>query len=463
MLSNSITVAQLGQSGSASHITTFLGMFVPNQGNFQVHIPGSSLVQPSPDNLALYQGGPVSSSDQSTTSIASAQNGTDVNLRDAGILTLHTIISQEKRQVQQVLASIVTLQKGSRGGTVKTTRSCPVRDAYLLMPNNALSLGRLAAGQTKQVMLKLSNAPLNPGQTLADLIVQMSGSSYPYGSYPYGTVNGSQTQSEWQRHLSILLTLDGKGYYGFPCPSPCPIAVSNPPANQGQGLLGALGALGGNVTSSSYVTSSSFVTSSIASYSSSINLVPLSGGPLTAYNGGDPLLVPGSPVTLIGWADNPLDSTNAVTINDISPTGLHETLVQAPLSVDLAGALNLPSSFIPGQLIDVQGNGVQVQFPGFYALSAGSMTFEYAVPNIANLHISGLVISELSGANPAATGGNTGGISSLPFRLYNWRSGSWDGISLNQGTFNTPNSIPYIPPCGLFFFQLDFKATSTTN
>src|SRR5258708_22729923 len=149
-------------------------------------------------------------------------------------------------------------------------------------------------------MLKLSNAPISPGQTLADLIVQMSGSSYPYGSYPYGTVNGSQTQSEWQRHLSILLTLDGKGYYGFPCPSPCPIAVSNPPANQGQGLLGALGALGGNVTSSSYVTSSSFVTSSIASYSSSINLVPLAGRPFTAYNAGVPLLFPHLPVTLLG-------------------------------------------------------------------------------------------------------------------------------------------------------------------
>src|SRR6266704_1882637 len=197
ILSNSITVAQLGQSGSASHITTFLGVFVPNQGDFQVHIPGSSLVQPSPDNLAFYQGGPVSSSDQSTTSIASAQNGTDVNLRDAGIWTLHTIISEQDRQLHQGLASHLSLQNGTLEGTVTNTLSYPLSDAYLLMPNNALSLGRLAAGQTKRVMLKLSNAPLNPGQTLADLIVQMSGSSYPYGSYPYGTVNGSQTRSEW--------------------------------------------------------------------------------------------------------------------------------------------------------------------------------------------------------------------------------------------------------------------------
>jgi len=463
ILSNSITVAQLGQSGSASHITTYLGVFVPNQGNFQVHIPGSSLVQPSPDNLAYYQGGPVSSSDQTTTSITSAQNGTEVNLQDAGIWTLHTIISEQDRQLHQGLASHLSLQNGTLEGTVTNTLSYPLNDAYLLLPNNALSLGRLAAGQTKQVVLKLSNAPLNPGQTLADLIAQMSGSSYPYGSYPYGAVNGSKAKSEWQRHLSILLTLDGKGYYGFPCPSPCPIAVSNPPAMQSPGLLGALGVLGGNVTSSSYVMSSSYVTSSIASYSSTISLVPLLGGSLTTYNGGDPLLVPGSPVTLIGWADNPLDSTSAVTINDISPTGLHETLVQAPLSVDLAGALNLPSSFIPSQLIDVQGNGVQVQFPGTYALSAGSMTFEFAVPNIANMRISGLVISELSSTNPSAIGVINPGVSSPPFRLYNWRSGTWDVISLNQGTFTTHNVNAYIGPGGRVLLQIVFKDSSAAG
>ena len=450
ILSNSITVAQLGQSGSASHITTYLGVFVPNQGDFQVHIPGSSLVQPSPGNLLLYQSGPVSSSDQTVTSIASAQNGSDVNLRNAGIWTLHTIISEQDHQLPQGLSSHLSFQNGMLEGTVTNTLGYALSDVYLLMPNNALSLGRLSAGQTKQVILKLSNAPLNPGQTLADLIVQMSGSSYPYGSYPYSTGNGAQTQSEWQRHLSILLTLDGKGYYGFPCPSPCPVAVSNPVVSQPPGLLGALGVLGGGVTSSSFVSSSSFVTSSIASNGSNVTLVPFAGGPLTAT---DPLLVPGSPVTLIGWADNPLDSTNAVTINGNSPTGTHETLVQAPLNVDLAGALDLPPSFIPGQLIDVQGNGVQVQYPGLYALSAGSMTFEFAVPNIANLHLSGLVISESSGANQPVTGIT----SPLPFRLYNWHSDSWDAISLNQGTFTTHNTSAYIGPGGRVLLQMVYQ------
>ena len=452
VLSNSITVAQLGQSGSATHITTYLGVFVPSQGNFQIHIPDSSLVQPSADNLAFYQGGSVSSSGQSTTSIASVQNGTDVNLRDASIWTLHTIVSEQDRQLHQGLASHLSLQNGVLVGTVTNTLSYPLSDAYLLMPNNALRLGHLAAGQTKQIVLKLSNAPLNPGQTLADLIVQMSGSAYPYGPYPYGTGNGVQAQTEWQRHLSILLTLDGKGYYGFPCPGPCPIAATNQQASQAQGLIGALGAIGGNVTSSGSV-----------GYSTNINLVPLlpfSGGPLAVDNNHDALLVPGSPVTLIGWANSSLDSTNAVTINDISPTGLHETLVQAPLSVDLAGALNLPPSFIPSQLIDVEGSGIQVQIPGSYAMTTGSMTFEFAVPNIASLQISGLTISVSSGANQSASGIVTSSPNILPFHLYNWHSGSWNAISLNQGTFTTHNVSAYIGPGGRVLLQLVNKDNS---
>jgi uncharacterized membrane protein YhaH (DUF805 family) len=452
VLSNSITVAQLGQSGSATHITTYLGVFVPSQGNFQIHIPDSSLVQPSADNLAFYQGGSVSSSGQSTTSIASVQNGTDVNLRDASIWTLHTIVSEQDRQLHQGLASHLSLQNGVLVGTVTNTLSYALSDAYLLMPNNALRLGHLAAGQTKQIVLKLSNAPLNPGQTLADLIVQMSGSAYPYGPYPYGTGNGVQAQTEWQRHLSILLTLDGKGYYGFPCPGPCPIAATNQQASQAQGLIGALGAIGGNVTSSGSV-----------GYSTNINLVPLlpfSGGPLAVDNNHDALLVPGSPVTLIGWANSSLDSTNAVTINDISPTGLHETLVQAPLSVDLAGALNLPPSFIPSQLIDVEGSGIQVQIPGSYAMTTGSMTFEFAVPNIASLQISGLTISVSSGANQSASGIVTSSPNILPFHLYNWHSGSWNAISLNQGNFTTHNVSAYIGPGGRVLLQLVNKDNS---
>jgi hypothetical protein len=43
ILSDSITIAQLNQDGSSAHMTTYLGVFVPNEGNYQVHIPGMGL------------------------------------------------------------------------------------------------------------------------------------------------------------------------------------------------------------------------------------------------------------------------------------------------------------------------------------------------------------------------------------------------------------------------------------
>jgi len=436
ILSNSISVAQLGQNGSSTHITTYLGVFVPNQGDFQIHIPGSGLVQPSPDNFSFYQSGPVGSPDQSATSIATVQSGTNVNLKSASIWTLHTIVSDQDRPLHQGLVSHLALRDGTLVGTVTNTLGYPLSDVYLLMPNNALGLGYLGPGQTKQVMLKLSGVPLNPGQTLADLIAQISGSSYPYSSYPYGSGNGSQPRTEWQRHLTILFALDGKGYYSFPCPGPCPISIPNGQINHAPGLVNPLVAVSGRGTYSS----------------SSVSLAPLSGWPWSA--GSDSLLVPGSPVTLIGWAENPLDSTGNVTINDTSPTGLHETLVETPLNVDLSGTLDLPPSFIPSHLIDVQGSGIQVQFPGFYTMSTGSMTFEFAVPNIANLRISGLTISEPSGANQAAIGVVSSDGSSLPFRLYNWHTGTWDTISLNNDSFTTNNVSAYIGPGGRVLLQL---------
>jgi hypothetical protein len=435
ILSNSISVAQLGQNGSSTHITTYLGVFVPNQGNFQIHIPGSGLVQPSSDSFSFYQSGPVGSPDQSATTIASVESGTDVNLKSASIWTLHTIVSDQDRPLHRGLVSHLALQNGTLIGSVTNTLGYSLSDVYLLMPNNALGLGYLAPGQTKQVVLKLSSTPLNPGQSLADVIAQISGSS-PYSSYPYGSGNGSQPRTEWQRHLTILFALDGKGYYSFPCSGPCPIGIPyqriQPP-----GLVNPLIAISGSGTYSS---------------SSSVLLTPLSGGPLSTE--GDSLLVPGSPITLIGWTENPLDSTDNVTINDTSPTGLHETLVEAPLDVNLSGVLNLPPSFIPGHLIDVQGNGIQVQFPGFYTMSTGSMTFEYAVPNIANLRISGLTISESSGANQSPTGIVSSDGSSLPFRLYNWHTGSWNPISLNNDSFTTNNISAYIGPGGRILLQI---------
>ncbi len=433
ILSDSITIARLGQNGSPAHFTTYLGVFVPNEGNYQVYIPGNGLVQPSPDNIPFLQSGPTGPTQESPTTIAPAQGGNDVNLQDVNIWTLHTILSEQDRQIHNGLVSHLTLQNGTLIGTVTNTLGYALSDAFLLMPNDAFSLGHLAAGQTKQVLFKLSSAPFDPNASMAELIALNTGSP-SYDSLP------ASPQTQWQRHLEILFALDGQGFFGFspPCLGQCslPVPVLQAP-------LGIDSSLTGNGTT----------------YSTGVSMV-FSPGWQFAGSTNDPLLVPGSPVTLIGWAENPSDSTGNVTVNDINPTGLHETLVQAPLGVKLAGSLDLPPNFIEGQLVDVEGNNAQIKFPGVYTISTGSMTFEFQVPDTANLRVSGLTFSEPSNVNLIAQVGTVVDSGTLPFRLYNWHTNSWDAISLNQNSFTTNNVSAYIGPHGRILLQLANKDSS---
>src|SRR5207248_2026416 len=180
-----------------------------------------------------------------------------------------------------------------------------------------------------------------------------------------------------------------------------------------------------------------------------------SGGPgLGTTNGSDPLLVAGSPATLIGWADQsnqPTDTTNNVTVNGVNPSGLQETLVQAPLNVNFSGTLNLPPNFITGQLINVQGNSVQIQPAGSqsggevtYTLTTGSLTFEFTVPE--KLQASTLTISEPSNLSqvpggftlPSSGIGSVVDANHLQASLYNWQTGSWDTMTLSDFSFSTP-------------------------
>lgn len=425
ILSDSITIAQLGQNGLPASVTTYVGVFVPNEGNFQVHISGNGLVQPSPDNLPSFQGQPINPTAESPATIAPAQNGNDVNLQDVTIWTLHAILSQQDRQVHKGLVSELTIQNGSLVGTVTNTLGYALSDTFVLTPNDAFRLGKLAAGETKHIRFKLSSLPLAANSTLADLVANNTNSPL-YDELP------AQPKNAWQRHLAMLYALDGEGFYGSPSSSlPC-TGQCNP-------LLPLLPApLGINPVT----------TSSGTAFSS---ILPTPGWEFTSTRVTDPLLVSGSAATLIGWAENPLDASDSVTINNINPGGVHETLIQAPLTANLAGSLNFPPNFIEGQLIDTEGSGVQLRYPGVYAMSIGSMTFEYAVPGMTNLRISGLTIAEPPDIN--ALVGSFVDTSSLLFRLYNWHSNSWDAFSLSRGTFTTNNVSAYIGPGGRILLQ----------
>lgn len=438
ILSNSITIARFGTSppcslsicdgkgrGVAASLTTYMGVFVPNEGDFHIHIAGDALAQPSPDALPTTRSGLVSPTEESGARITPVQGGTDLTVQNASIWTLHSILLQREQQLPLRLVSHLVIQNGTLTGTVTNTFGYALSDAFLLLPNDVLSLGHLAAGQTKQVRLKLSSAPLPPNATLADLVALVTNAP------AYDTLPASP-RTAWQRHLAMLYALDGEGFYGPP--APCPGSCTTPVP-----LLPFLPAL-----------------PSIAPAANSgvPSLIVTPGWPYTGTRDTDPLLVPGSPATLIGWAENPVVPGDNVTINDINPPGLHETLIQAPLTVNLSGVLNLPPNYIAGHLVAVEGSNMQFQYPGVYTISTGRMTFEYDIPGVTGLRISGLTIAEPPNINLYAQSGSIIDPDSLPFRLYNWHSNAWRDISLSQGTFTTNDVSAYIGPGGRVLLQL---------
>jgi hypothetical protein len=426
VLSNRVSIIQLNQGGSSAHITTYLGTFVLNQGDYQLHISGNSLIQPSPGQQ-LNNG--ASTNAEPITTITPGQNGTDVNLQGVNFSTVSSLLSEQDLKMHGGIPAQLTLANGILTGTVTNTLSYSLRDVYVLMNNNFVRIGDLPSGRSAQVHLELNNSPAAPNMTLADQIAQ----SYQLPT-PYSAIagNGSFPQNELQRHLAILSALSGDGGYTY---SSC---------------------VSGSCTGNSMVTS----------YPPRLKAggVFFSGGPgLGTTNGSDPLLVAGSPATLIGWADQsnqPTDTTNNVTVNGANPSGLQETLIQAPLNINFSGTLNLPPNFITGQLINAQGNSVQIQSAGAYTLTTGSLTFEFIVPK--KLQASNLTISEPSNlsqvlgsfALPGSGAGPLVDANNLQASLYNWQSRSWDTFTLSSFSFSTIDTGAYIGQGGRVLLQL---------
>ena len=417
ILSNRVSIIQLNQGGSSAYITTYLGTFVLDQGDYQVHIPGNGLIQPSSDQQ--FNNGSSADSEPITT-IIPGQNGTEVNLQGVNFSTVSSLLSEQDLKMPGGITAQLTLASGTLIGTVTNRLSYSLRDVYVLMNNNFVRIGDLLAGQSAQVHLRLNSSIANPAITLADQIAESYQLPTPYSAIAEN--NGSSHQDELQRHLAILSALSGEGEYAYTACS--------------------FGSCKGISVVSSY-------------------LPRLKGPALGTTNSSDPLLVAGSAATLIGWADPSSQSTNTtnnVTVNGTSPSGLQETLVQAPLNVIFSGTLNLPPDFITGQIINVQGNSVQIQPTGAYTLTTGNLTFEFTVPT--KLQVSNLTISEPSNLSqgaitlPGSGAGSVVDANQLQASLYNWQTGSWDTITLNNFSFSTPDAGVYIGQSGRVLLQL---------
>lgn len=387
---NSISIIQLNQGGQFAHVTTFFSVFTPGQGDFQVHIPARTLAQPVTDQPFQGDSRVVFNSDYHPA-FTVGQNETDVDLPDAGSWSLRGIVSEGDQKLGGGLLSGLALRNGSLVGTVTDTLDTSLSDVYILMPYSFAYIGKLPAGQAQQVNVPLHSSTLNSAGTLADQIARDNHLPVPY--FPY--THGSQPQNDFQRHLAILSALSGEGYSYPNCSGPC---------------------------------------STYAIISEHLITTPPAFGPKgIPLDASDSLLVAGAPATLIGWADRPVDATNGVTINGASAGGTHDEFIQVPLGIDFSGAI--PAGFIPGQVIDAQGNEVQIISPDVYSMNTGSITFEFTLPD--NLQLNTMTITEPFLGQPVLDSKH------VQVRLYNWVTGSWDVIALNNFTFTTENVRTY--------------------
>ena len=142
-------------------------------------------------------------------------------------------------------------------------------------------------------------------------------------------------------------------------------------------------------------------------------------------------------------------------------------MLQAPLNVNLAGSVTLPTSFVDGHMVDVQNQSanIQVQLPGIYTMTTGSVTFEMTIPNNAKLHVTSATISEPSDINQAlqasgASPGTVNDVSSAQVNVYNWQTGKWDTVSVSNGVITLANPNAYIGPNGRVLLQISNQDAS---
>ena len=426
IVGSSISIMQLGtinNNASNAHVTTYVGVFVPNQGNYVVHLAGNNLVQPIGAGSGIYSGSNTLSSGPLSV-ITATSNGTDASLQGVNIWTLQSLASNYDTQVKGGITSRLQMNGNTLEGSVTNSLPYALDDAYVLIGQQPISIGHLGAGETRQLYTTLysKGASSSGNPSLADQIASTHGLSIPYTPAAAG---GTTLQNDYERHAAVLATMSGENS------SYC-----------GNGNLCYSPALASGTTGQ----------------------IVVNGKAILTTNGQDPLLLPNTPATFIGWISDSANTANAIVVNGSSVHGTQESLVQAPLDVSLAGGVNLPSNFVNGQLADVQtqGSNIQAQFPGIYTLSTGSMTFEFASPALHNVNTNTLTFTEntnlVSGLGNVSSNSSTnlntpGDFSHVQVYLYNWQTNKWDQVAFNQNTLTVHNAQAYAGPDGRILMQ----------
>ena len=110
---------------------------------------------------------------------------------------------------------------------------------------------------------------------------------------------------------------------------------------------------------------------------------------------------------------------------------------------------------LAGNLINEQNSDAADIAPDTYSLSIGSVTFEFALPTVAQRQLSGLTLTEpniLGNVQPTTSPPSN--IDQIQAQLYNWQTQSWDAIVVSSWTFTTTNTTAYIGPGGRVLLQI---------
>lgn len=398
--SNSISVLQINQDGTSAHMTTYTGIFLPDQGTFHITWPGTELTQMLPTTSS----NPDSVSQPVT--IMSNTNETTVNLYGDQNWTMHTFVSEQEQQVHGTVIPHLTLDHNTIVGTISNTLPYSLTDSYILMARSYIHSGPLMAHQTRTIHSSLKNIN-DPIATLADQITADAGLPSAYSL----NANLIPTQPPSDLHLETLTALSGE-LSSFACGLDICVAKSG----KAQHLFG--------------------------------NPIMFSSA------GSDPLLLANASATLIGWTEQ----QPGIRVNGSPSNGTNETLLQIPLTMHFPDTSYVPPNTLTARLIGVQGDPVQSQY-GIYLMTTGSMTFELPLAPDVNIRTAPLTIS----LQPYPPGGvymldNPGAriianAQHLHVSLYNWQTARWDTTTFNQYILSIQQPA-YIGPNQRILFKL---------
>jgi hypothetical protein len=398
LIDNTISLIQLTEDGSAAHILTYHGMLTPDPGPISLQLTQKSLILPLSSNQSAQAPLPGPTNDPQAD-IVVGENQTTLTLSDNQRSAFDPVLSQRDTQLSGALTAHLTLHTHSISGTITNTLATALSDVYLLLPNYFLRIGHIAAGETQQINLPLYAAPLGGGHILADALAKQGGLTTPYPS-------SYQEQTSFEQHMALLAALNGTGMSVPSCQGAC---NKNMLIDQNV-LVEANAPLDDNQVNRSY----------------------------------DPLLLPGASATLIGWADQPIDGSNTISMNGKHPNGYHENFLQMPIALTINNALDTPIGSIMGNAIDPQSSQAQFMLPGIYGLSSTNLLFTFTLPGTTQTQPGNISINIPVQWQPLS--GALLGDKSIQTSLYNWHTASWNGVPEHHGNVTIPDPTLYTGP-----------------